>query len=101
MSEEEIIKYLENVIGTIKESDMLFDEPVNIKCGMKMLGALQGLLDLYNQTKKDLKNDIETRDILVQYFYNTKEDIKNIINNHYPDVAVQKILELLERKTDK
>jgi hypothetical protein len=41
MSEEEIIKFLENVIGTIKESDMLFDEPVNIRCGMNMLGTLE------------------------------------------------------------
>ena len=58
MSEEEIIKYLKNVIKTIQESDMLFDEPANIRCGIKMKGAIQGLLDLYNKEKEKNKNSI-------------------------------------------
>jgi antitoxin component HigA of HigAB toxin-antitoxin module len=94
MSEEEIIDIFETVIRANRFDGLYTSVDIIVE-------AMQGLLDLYNQTKKDLKNDIEARDILVQYFYNTKEDIKNIINNHYPDVAVQKILELLERKTDK
>lgn len=71
MSEEEIIKYLKNVIKTIQESDMLFDEPANIRCGIKMKGALQGLLDLYNKEKE--KNKKAKRYILekqsIQYKY--------------------------------
>ena len=55
MNEEEIIKYLENVIKTIKESNMLFDEPANIRCGLKMEGAIQGLLDLYKKEKEKNK----------------------------------------------
>ena len=41
LSETEIIQYLENVIKTIQESDMLFDEPANIRCGLKMKGAIE------------------------------------------------------------
>ena len=52
MSEEEIIQYLENVIKTIQESDMLFDEPANIRCGLKMKGALERFIRLIQSRKR-------------------------------------------------
>lgn len=76
MNEEEIIKYLENVIKTIKESDMLFDEPANIRCGLKMEGAIQGLLDLYKEKNKQIQVEIEGRNILVGLNENLKEELK-------------------------
>ena len=88
MNEEEIIKYLENVIKTIKESDMLFDEPANIRCGLKMEGAIQGLLDLYNKEKEKNKELLENA--TVTYF--NDEELKESVGN-YLGVLLKKNIE--------
>ena len=100
MSEEEIIEYLKNVIKTIQESDMLFNEPVNIRCGLKMEGAIQGLLDLYQKEKQ--KNEAMQEKIQHRLEMLERNKSKAIEHDDFINVAdeaqIQLCKELLEER---
>ena len=78
MSKEEIIKYIQEEIENETDTFHWFDNTPNNKTRKdieKSIQAHQGLLDLYNQTEKelDLKNKVidkvtEEIEILRQYF---------------------------------
>lgn len=96
MNEDETIKYLENVIKTIQESDMLFDEPANIRCGLKMSGAIQGLLDLYQKEKEKNKKSNKENTIINRRLENIENNYTQLIE----DVSTLAIaLELQEDTT--
>ena len=61
MNEEEkqAIKYFYNLRATIDESNMLFDEDINIKCGKEMIKQITTVLNLLE--KKDI-NIIEAKE---------------------------------------
>ena len=64
--------------------------------------AVEGLLDLYQQEKEKNNYEWMRRNCLptdlVKKLYISKYKIKEKLNNHYPDEAVQKIIELLEEE---
>ena len=54
MSEEEkkVIKYFYNLRATIDESNMLFDEDVNVKCGKETIKQITLILNLIEKQDK-------------------------------------------------
>lgn len=54
MNEEEkkAIKYFYNLRATIDESNMLFDEDINIKCGKEMIKQITTVLNLLEKKDK-------------------------------------------------
>lgn len=87
MNEEEkqAIKYFYNLRATIDESNMLFDEDINIKCGKEMIKQITTVLNLLE--KKDKIIDKMAQEILY------KEPLK--YNN------VQEVKQYFERKIEK
>ena len=88
LSEEEkkAIKYFYNLRATIDESNMLFDEDINVKCGKETIKQITTILNIietqqkeiefkediikqkkkeYNQTKKALKGQIAKKDRII------------------------------------
>lgn len=57
--EKEAIKYFYNLRATIDESNMLFDEDINVKCGKAMIKQITTILNLLE--KKDI-DIIETKE---------------------------------------
>lgn len=55
MNEEEkkALKYFYNLRATIDESNMLFDEDVNVKCGKETMIQITTILNLINKLQKE------------------------------------------------
>lgn len=62
MNEEEkqAIKYFYNLRATIDESNMLFDEDINIKCGKEMIKQITTVLNLLEKKDEIIKNQSYT-----------------------------------------
>lgn len=58
MNEEEkqAIKYFYNLRATIDESNMLFDEDINIKCGKEMIKQITTVLNLLEKKDKKIED---------------------------------------------
>ena len=66
MNEEEAIKYFYNLRATIDESNMLFDEDINVKCGKETIKQITTVLNLLE------KKDIEYSDLKLKYEQNLR-----------------------------
>lgn len=57
MSEEEkkAIKYFYNLRATIDESNMLFDEDINVKCGKETVKHITIVLNLIEKQQKEIE----------------------------------------------
>lgn len=53
--EKQAIKYFYNLRATIDESNMLFDEDINIKCGKEMIKQITTVLNLLEKKDKQLE----------------------------------------------
>lgn len=59
ISEEKAMKYFYNLRATIDESNMLFDEDLNVKCGketIKHITTVLNLIEKLQKENKELKN---------------------------------------------
>lgn len=98
MNEEEkkAIKYFYNLRATIDESNMLFDEDINIKCGKEMIKQITTVLNLLEKKDKmineiqeevrdhigfenRLKRDNREPDLFNQGRFYVANNIKNIL----------------------
>lgn len=84
MNEEEkkAIKYFYNLRATIDESNMLFDEDINVKCGKETIKQITTILNLLKKKEKiiDLMAE-EFRNKTLMYNDMSKEDIKQYFEN--------------------
>lgn len=57
MNEEEkkAIKYFYNLRATIDESNMLFDEDINVKCGKETIKQITAVLNLLEKKDKEIQ----------------------------------------------
>ena len=78
LSEEEkkAIKYFYNLRGTIDESYMLFDEEINLKCGIEMIKQITIFLNLIAKLKKENKE----KDKYIKNSENITTEMSNDIN---------------------
>lgn len=79
MNEEEkqAIKYFYNLRATIDESNMLFDEDINIKCGKEMIKQITTVLNLLEKKDKiidEMATYIATLDIEEDICEKTKNE---------------------------
>lgn len=58
--EKEAIKYFYNLRATIDESNMLFDEDINVKCGKETIKQITAVLNLLEK-KDEWINKLETK----------------------------------------
>lgn len=52
--EKETIKYFYNLRATIDESNMLFDEDINVKCGKETIKKITIILNLLEKKDKEI-----------------------------------------------
>lgn len=53
LEEKKALKYFYNLRATIDESNMLFDEDVNVKCGKETMIQITTILNLINKLQKE------------------------------------------------
>ena len=53
--EKEAIKYFYNLRATIDESNMLFDEDINVKCGKETIKQITAVLNLLEKKDKEIQ----------------------------------------------
>lgn len=105
MNEEEkkAIKYFYNLRATIDESNMLFDEDINVKCGketIKQITAVLNLLEKKDKQIEELKEIDEKRtwtvnNVIAEYI--PDYELISLVNRYkdesfIPRVEVEKIL---------
>lgn len=66
--EKEVIKYFYNLRATIDESNMLFDEDINVKCGKETIKQITAVLNLLEKKDEIINNAIIEIENLRQYF---------------------------------
>ena len=68
MSEEEkkAIKYFYNLRATIDESNMLFDEDINVKCGNETIKQITLVLNLIEKQQKELEKKDHIIDLMAE-----------------------------------
>lgn len=104
MNEEEkqAIKYFYNLRATIDESNMLFDEDINVKCGKETIKQITAILNLlekkdkeiqyqkeinkteqnrHKQTEKSLKGQLQKKDKMIDLMV---EEFKKIFSEGEP-----------------
>ena len=62
--EKKAIKYFYNLRATIDESNMLFDEDINVKCGNETIKQITLVLNLIEKQQKEieeLKNALDLK----------------------------------------
>lgn len=69
LSEEEknAMKYFYNLRSTIDESNMLFDEEINVKCGKEMVKQITLVLNLITKLQKENEEKDEQIDLMAEY----------------------------------
>lgn len=77
MSEEEkeAVKYFYNLRATIDESNMLFDEDINVKCGKETIKQITTVLNLIEKQQKEI-DDWKFTAKYVEDNYISKDKIK-------------------------
>ena len=80
-----------------------------VECEAKTWNIIKNLIDKLQKENEELKKQVEQwkktcldftyeRERILKAPYIPKDKIRNIIDNSYPDIAISKILELLEEK---
>lgn len=100
MSEEEkkAMKYFYNLRATIDESNMLFDEDLNVKCGKETIKHITTLLNLIEKLQKEneeLKFKERSRIIGKYGDVEIHDVINRTLSNDY--ISVKKIQDIIDR----
>lgn len=74
--EKEAIKYFYNIRATIDESNMLFDEDINIKCGKEMIKQITVILNLIQKQQAELEKKDRIIDEMLQEFTDCEFELK-------------------------
>lgn len=84
MEEEKAIKILNDLLLQRNENKIVINT-------FDLFGNIEIVLKLIERQRKEFE---ELRDVIDKY-YISKNTIKEIIDNSFPDIAIQKIIELL------
>lgn len=95
LSEEEkkAIKYFYNLRATIDESNMLFDEDINVKCGNETIKQITLVLNLIEKQQKEieeLKNITKSYDSFLGDEKIVIADKKFFVNGYFQENFVRK-----------
>ena len=105
--EKKAIKYFYNLRATIVESNMLFDEDINVKCGNETIKQITLVLNLIEKQQKEieeLKNITKSYDSFLGDEKIVIADKKFFVNGYFQENFVRKdkikakIEELLEER---
>ena len=90
MSEEKAMKFFYNLRATIDESNMLFDEDLNVKCGKETIKHITTVLNLIEKQQK------ENEELKIKEFqlHLATEEMKSMI---YKQKVKDKIEELNQK----
>ena len=66
--EREAMKYFYNLRATIDESNMLFDEDIDVKCGKETIKQITILLNLIEKQSKEIEELKEKDDANLAYY---------------------------------
>lgn len=91
--EKKAIKYFYNLRATIDESNMLFDEDINVKCGNETIKQITLVLNLIEKKQKEieeLKNIIKSYDSFLGDEKIVIADKKFFVNGYFQENFVRK-----------
>ena len=91
--EKETIKYFYNLRATIDESNMLFDEDINVKCGNETIKQITLVLNLIEKQQKEieeLKNITKSYDSFLGDEKIVIADKKFFVNGYFQENFVRK-----------
>ena len=80
--EKKALKYFYNLKTTIDESNMLFGEDINVRCGKEMMKQITLILNLIQNQQAEL----EKKDKMIDY-------MANFINDNIPYTKYLRVLE--------
>ena len=91
--EKKAIKYFYNLRATIDESNMLFDEDINVKCGNETIKQITLVLNLIEKQQKEieeLKNITKSYDSFLGDEKIVIADKKFFVNGYFQENFVRK-----------
>ena len=91
--EKKAIKYFYNLRSTIDESNMLFDEDINVKCGNETIKQITLVLNLIEKQQKEieeLKNITKSYDSFLGDEKIVIVDKKFFVNGYFQENFVRK-----------
>ena len=91
--EKKAIKYFYNLRATIDESNMLFDEDINVKCGNETIKQITLVLNLIEKQQKEieeLKNITKSYDSFLGHEKIVIADKKFFCNGYFQENFVRK-----------
>lgn len=83
--EKEAVKYFYNLRATIDESNMLFGEDINVKCGKEMIKQITIVLNLLEKKDKEshfIQSELDIANAKIIKLNNIVDEIQKEVRDH-------------------
>jgi hypothetical protein len=88
-AEKKAIKWFYNLRGSIDESNMLFDEDIEVKCGKETIEQITTVLNLIQKQQEEIKFQKDINKMEKKRYKQTKKSLKGQI------IKANKIIDLI------